>query len=269
MRLAFSSFIFLTLLVLCIFIWAYFLPDDVIRINLSHANIPPMTGGYLLGTDSSGRDMLNMLVLGARNSLVVAIAVTCITFVIGALLGLYIGFYGGRIDNVVMRFVDIMSMIPTLMVIIVALVSIPERTTLHFIGVMSIFGWIGTTRVVRTRALQQRGMMYVQASRVSGTSSVAIMFREVLPNIMAVLSSSFILGLASNIGIETGLTIIGFGLAFDVPSLGGMIAVAMNPAFMVNRSWQWLPALVFVMVFTLSAVFVGQAFSRSYIVNRF
>lgn len=262
-KMALISFILVTTTVLTVFIWAgFFMPDGATNMDLFNSNNAP-SDRHILGTDDAGRDMVQMLVLGARNSLAITFAMTAITFIFGSLLGVFAGFYGGKIDNIIMRIVDIMSMLPGLMVIIVILTAITDRNIWHFIMVTSIFGWIGVTRVVRTRALQQGRMEYVHASKTLGTPNLTIIFREVMPNLISILSGNFILNLAANMGVETGLTIIGFGLPFHVPSLGRLITVALNPAFMLNRPWQWAPALIFVVFMTLGIVFIGQAVSRA------
>ena len=263
-KMALLAFFIFVVTTLTVFIWAGFFINvaEATRMNLGTMNQAP-SDRFILGTDDAGRSIVDMLVLGARNSMAITFGMTFITFIVGALIGVFTGFYGGKIDNIIMRFVDIMSMMPTLMVLIALLQIVTNRTIWQFIMITSIFGWIGTTRVVRTRALQQGMLEYVHASKTLGTPNLVIIFREVMPNLVSILSGNFIFLLAANMGLETGLTIIGFGLPFEVPSLGRLVTVALNPAFMQNRPWQWAPALIFIIVMTLSIVFVGQAVNRA------
>ena len=263
-KMSLLAFVLFVGMVLTVFIWGTFFIDTAAatRMSLGTMNQAP-SSNFILGTDNAGRSIVEMLVLGARNSLAITFGMTIITFTVGALIGVFAGFYGGWVDNIIMRFVDVMSMLPTLMVLITILQIVTDRSLFDFILITSIFGWISTTRVVRTRALQQGMLEYVHASKTLGTPNLVIIFREVLPNLVSILSSNFIFLLAANMGLETGLTIIGFGLPFEVPSLGRLVSIALNPAFMQNRPWQWAPALIFIVVMTLSTVFVGQAVNRA------
>lgn len=259
---ALVSFIVLVMTIFGIFIWAALIHQEtMMRMNLRDYYAEPGKK-FLLGADQGGRDILGQLVIGARNSIVIAMAITCITSIVGTLVGLVCGYFGGWIDAVVMRIIDFYMTIPSLMLIIVFISIVPQYTILSFIVIMSLFLWVGTARIVRAKTLSESRRDYVHASKTMGTSDIVIIFREVAPNISSILIVEITLNFASNIGIETGLSYLGFGLPPTIPSLGTLISYANNPLVLQQKWWVWLPASIFILLFTLSIHYVGQAFRR-------
>ncbi len=257
------SFVLLAAIVLFVFIGASFIDAEALtKVNLGAINKAP-SDKYLLGTDASGRDMVAQMILGARNSFLIAFSVTVLGGGIGILIGLISGYFGGRVDNIVMRILDFYSMLPRLMIIIVLVSIIPKYNVFTFVLIMVVFGWIGDARLTRAKTLQQGSLDYVQASKTLGTNNFVIMFREVLPNIGSLLIVNMTLNLAANMGLETGLTFLGFGLPFNTPSLGTLVSYARIPENMQNRPWQWLPASLLIVVMMLCINFVGQAVKRA------
>lgn len=262
-KVAGGALLILIAILLTVFICATFLTSpDVTRINLATLNQPP-SAQYRLGTDGSGRDMLPQLFMGARNSFLIAFGVTLFGGVIGTLVGLCAGFYGGRVDHIIMRVLDFISMLPRLMFIIVLVSLIPNYNVTTFILIVSAFSWISDARLIRAKTLQQNGLDYVQASKTLGTRNIVIMFREVLPNIGSMIIVNLTLSLAGNMGLETGLTFLGFGLPFNTPSLGTLIGYAATPENIQRRWWQWLPAALFIFIIMLCINFIGQAVKRA------
>jgi peptide/nickel transport system permease protein len=262
-KLALLSAVILLLIVCIVFIAASFTSSFVSQtVNLAMINAAP-SAQFPLGTDGSGRDMTAQIFLGARNSFLIAIGVTVLCCSIGTLIGLISGFYGKTVDHIVMRVLDFISMLPRLMFIIVIISLIPKYDVITFILVITAFGWIGDARLIRAKTLQQSSLDYVQASKTLGTANFVIMFREVLPNIGSIIIVNFTLNLAANMGLETGLTFLGFGLPFNTPSLGTLISYASVPENMQQRPWQWLPASLLIVVMMLCINFVGQAIKRA------
>jgi len=177
-------------------------------------------------------------------------------------VGLFAGFYGGHVDNVIMRIIDFFTMVPTLMITIV-LVSLLESTVINFALIMVIFAWISMARAIRMITLQQGAMDYVKASKTLGTRNIVIIFREVIPNITSFMVVNLTLNFAMMIGVELGLTILGFGLPPHTPSIGTLVNYAMDPVSIERRYWQWLPATVFILVMVLCINYVGQALNRA------
>jgi peptide/nickel transport system permease protein len=235
------------------------------RINLRTLHRAPewFGGEFVLGTDPGGRDMVGQILLGARTSFQIALIVTAIAITWGVLYGLIAGFFGGNVEMVMMRISDFIIMLPTTMIIITIVSIIPNYTTAHFIAILAFFAWTGRARLIRSKTLQQKNLDYVAASKTLGTPNIVIIFREVLPNITSIIVTNSILALAANMGMETGLTILGYGLPIGTPSLGRLISYAMDPVVLTARSWQWLPASILIFVLILCIYLVGNAVSRA------
>lgn len=263
-RIALVSLILLVTILLTVFIGSLILnQEEVMRINLLGRYLEPGVDGYLLGTDEGGRDIFGQLIIGARNSIVIGFTITIITSLIGISIGVVSGYYGGRVDGTLMRIVDFIMILPMLMLIIVFVTVIKDYTIYHFIGIMSAFYWTGKARLFRTRTLSEASLDYVNASKTLGSSDLMIMFREILPNLSSLIIVNLTLNFAGNIGIETSLTYLGFGLPATVPSLGTLIANARNADILENKTWIWLPAAIFILVMMLCINYIGQAFQRA------
>ena len=262
-KVALVSLTLLVLILAFVFIGSLFIDQEkIMGVNIISKNLPPGYEGHLLGTDSYGRDVLGQLIIGARNSILIGFSITIITSVIGVTVGLISGYYGGRIDGILMRIVDFIMILPILLLIIVFVTVIKSYTIYHFILIMSAFYWTAKARLFRTRVLSEASLDYVSASKTLGTSDIVIMLREILPNISSLVIVNLTLNFAGNIGIETSLTYLGFGLPATSPSLGTLIAYARNQDILQNKAWIWLPATVFILVMMLSINYVGQAFQR-------
>lgn len=260
---ALISLILFCAIVLGVFIVAPFVDtDSAAKVDLRMINKAPGPG-LPLGADPSGRDMVSQLIIGARNSFLIAFGVTIFSGIIGILVGLVSGFYGGMVDNVMMRLLDFLTMLPRLMLIIVIVSIIPNYTVGVFVFVMTMLGWMGKARLIRAKTLQQSNLDYVSASKTLGTSNMVIMFREVLPNIASIIVVNMTLTLAANMGLETSLSFLGFGLPFSTPSLGTLLRHASTLTNMQTRPWQWLPAAALIFVLMLCINAVGQAIKRA------
>ncbi|MCL2839192.1 MAG: ABC transporter permease [Defluviitaleaceae bacterium] len=255
--------VLLIILLLAIFIGAPLINHfhDVMWVNPTPLPTSPADSGTILGLDALGRNQFHMLFVAARNTLYLTFAITFLSYVLGILVGVVSGFYGGRIDNFIMRVCDTWAMVPFLMMVIVFLI-IFGRTPLTFITFFTLFTWVGRARLLRAAALSQRQMDYISASKTLGTPNFTIIVREMLPNLVDVAVANFVLTLAANVGIETGLSLLGFGLGWDFPSLGVMMQNATNPMFLQHFWWVWAPPLVLVVVLMLCVNFVGNALQR-------
>ncbi|MCL2002801.1 MAG: ABC transporter permease [Oscillospiraceae bacterium] len=263
-KFAFISLVFLVILFLYIFIAASQVdPDGVVRVNLRKINGSPEPG-HLLGFDPSGRDMYTQLIVGARNSVSIAAGIAAICCIFGTLIGLFAGFFGGWVDNIVMRVVDFFSMLPILMIVIVIVSLIPSYTVITLVWVLAAFYWMFDARLTRAKTLQQSNLDYVSAAKTLGTPNWKIMFTQVLPNIASIVIVNLTLNLAGLMGVETGLTFLGFGLPFSSPSLGAHLANArtLGPLLM-TRWWIWLPSALLIVIMMLCINFIGQAFKRA------
>ena len=204
-----------------------------------------------------------MLILGARNSLLIGIAITVLIEVIGTVFGLVAGYYGGKVDNIMMRFLDFMMVLPTLMIIIVIVTIIPKYTMWSFVLIMSAFYWVGTARLIRSKALSESKKDYISASKTSGSSDLKIILKELLPNLSSIIIVDATLMLAGNIGIEVSLTYLGFGFPDSVPSLGTLVGYANDPSVLTLRPWVWLPAALLILVICVGISYVGNVLRRA------
>jgi len=263
-RLALISFIGMNLLIISILIAAMLMDqEEILKIQLLERYTEPGVNGYILGADEAGRDMLGQLIIGAKNSILIAIAITLIANTIGVVLGIIMGYYGGFIDNLFMRIIDFLMTLPTLMIIIVLVTIIPKYGVAELILILSAFQWIGTARLVRSKALSEGRRDYVSASKTMGTSDFAIMFKGILPNLSSLLIVELTLNFAGNVGIETGLSFLGFGLPPSTPSLGTLVSYATNPIVLSSKWWVWLPASILILILMLGINYVGQALRRA------
>ncbi len=262
-KLALGSLIFFVLITLTVFIGSTMLDlKEVTRIDILSRFLPP-SEEHILGTDTGGRDILGQLIIGTRNSLLIGILVTAMSGFVGILFGLTAGYFGGTIDNILMRILDFFLILPFLMIIIIFVSIAPEYNIVSFSLIMTAFLWMGIARLVRAKALQERELDYVNASKTLGTSNLTIMFTHVLPNITSIIIVNLTLSLAANIGIESGLSFLGFGFPEDTPSLGTLLSYATNPTTLEKRWWVWLPAAILILVLMLSVRNVGEALKRA------
>ena len=123
--------------------------------------------------------------------------------------------------------------------------------------------WVSTARLVRSKALSESRRDYVSASKTMGTSDFAIMFKGIMPNLSSLLIVELTLNFAGNVGIETGLTFLGFGLPDTTPSLGTLVSFANNQTVIAEKWWVWLPASLLILVLMLGINYIGQALRRS------
>lgn len=261
---ALGAMILLIILFLGIFIGALFLnTDKVMTVDIFKQYNHPGADGMLLGGDEGGRDVFKMLILGARNSLLIGIAITVLIEVIGTVFGLVAGYYGGKVDNIMMRFLDFMMVLPTLMIIIVIVTIIPKYTMWSFVLIMSAFYWVGTARLIRSKALSESKKDYISASKTSGSSDLKIILKELLPNLSSIIIVDATLMLAGNIGIEVSLTYLGFGFPDSVPSLGTLVGYANDPSVLTLRPWVWLPAALLILVICVGISYVGNVLRRA------
>ncbi|MGG0656397.1 ABC transporter permease [Rummeliibacillus pycnus] len=263
-KIAMLSLIILFMIIFGVLIWAPFIDQEkLMKISLLDEFAKPGTNGFILGADQGGSDVLGQLIIGARNSIAIAIVITLITGVLGIAIGIITGYYGGMIDNIFMRIIDFFMTLPTLMIIIVFVTIVPKYNVITFILIMSLFLWVGTARLVRSKALSESRRDYVNASKTMGTSDFAIMFKGIMPNLSSILIVEMTLNFAGNVGIETGLSFLGFGLPPTTPSLGTLVSYASNPMVLSEKWWVWLPASILILVLMLGINYVGQALRRS------
>ncbi|WP_297818781.1 ABC transporter permease [uncultured Lactobacillus sp.] len=263
-KIAMVAFSIIVLILLLTFVGSLFLNGkNVTEVNIAEAYYGWGEAGHILGTDDGGRDILQELIVGGRNSILIGISVTLVCEVVGLVVGLVTGYYGGVVDAIIMRVVDFIQILPMMPIIIVLTTTIPNYNAVTLVWLISMFGWTGTARYYRSFVLSQRGRDYVLASKTSGSSDLKVMFREVLPNITSMIIIDVVLTVAGNIGVETSLSFLGYGLPPSTPSLGTLIGFANDPVNVTTRPWLWLPATILLLLISLSINYVGRALQRA------
>ena len=261
-KVAITALIIFITIILVAFIGTAMLDHDAAtRVDIFERFTPPGKNGYILGADEGGRDILKLLIIGTRNSVFIGFSVTIITTTIAIFLGIMGGYYGGWVEDVMMRIVDFIIILPPIVLIIVITQIIRRFDAISLILILSGIYWAGGVRLFRTVTLSEGSKDYVSASKTMGTHDLKIMFGEIMPNLSSIIN--LVLGLSGNIGIETGLSFLGFGLPAATPSLGTLIASASNPDVIQNKTWVWLPAVIVILVLMLSINYMGQAFQRA------
>lgn len=257
------ALILLALITIAIFVGALFVPRaSFTDVNIMDQYLAPMTEGHIFGTDNGGKDIFALLLVAARNSLTIAFFVTVLILALGTIGGLVTGYFGGKFDLIFMRFIDFMTILPVMMIIIVLVTVVPNYNMWTLIIIMTLLGWFNTVRLIRARTLVETNRDYVRASKTSGTSNIKIIFREIFPNLSSLIIVEATLMFAGNIGLETSLSFLGFGLPASTPSLGTLINYATDPETMTARPWVWVPAAVVILLYTLLIMLIGQALRR-------
>ena len=192
--------------------------------------------GHVLGTNHMGRDVASQLIHGARISLVVGFVSVGVAIVIGTFIGALGGYFGGRVDFWVMRFIEVMMCFPRIFLILTISVILPKRSVWSVMAVLGVTGWTGSARLVRGEFFKQRAMEYVTAARAIGGTPMRIMFRHILPNAMAPLLVGATFGIAGAIITESTLSFLNIGVPADVASWGRTLSYGIQN---VRYSW-WL-----------------------------
>lgn len=237
-------------------------PKDPNRLTLVARLKPPMEENrqneveYYLGTDALGRDVLSRLIYGARISLAVGFVAVGIGGTIGTLLGLVAGYYGGRVDDIIMRLADIQLAFPFILLAIMVLVVLGAGV-LNLVLVLGIGQWVTYARIARGETISQREKEYIEAARSIGASHTRIMFLALLPNILAPLIVIASFNVASVILAEASLSFLGLGVPPTVPTWGGMLAESRDQ-LLANRWWLAVFPGVAIMLTVLSLNILGD-----------
>ena len=178
---------------------------------------------HLLGTDNKGRDVLSRLIHGSRISLSVGFVAVGIYVLIGIIIGSLAGFYGGWVDNIISRFIEIVICFPSLILILAIIAIIPRPNIYDIMFVIGITGWPSVARFVRGEFLKLRNQDFVMASKALGSSNIRQMFRHILPNALAPVLVSATFGIAAAIVMESTLSFLGLGVPPPTPSWGEVL----------------------------------------------
>ena len=245
-------------------------PYDPVIQNTKLNNMDPLFTGtqytnprYLLGSDELGRDILSRLIWSARVSMVVGFIPTALTFAIGLSLGMLAGFYGGWVDNLLMRFTDIVYAFPDLLFLIIIMAALRNTALGEVLGglmlmflALAIVSWVGLARLIRGQVLSLKEKEFVEAARAIGVPTRRIMIRHLFPNALAPVIVSLAFSIPGYMLAEATLSFLGIGIKPPTPTWGVMI----NEGFIVFAQSPWpvmLPA-VCISVVMLAFTFLGD-----------
>ena len=234
----------------------YIAPYSFSEIDLNNILAAPTTAGHhFFGTDAIGRDYFSRVIYGIRTSEEVGVFVAFLSSVIGLVIGAIAGYYGGVIDNLLMRLTDLVLTLPFLAILLTASALLGEGSQWRVSIILALLFWTGLARVVRGIFLSLREKEYVEAAKAAGAGDARIMFRHILPNTLGPVIVNGTLAVATAILVEAALSFLGFGIKPPTPSLGVLVSDAQaNP-----QQW-WLtvfPGLTIVII-VLAINFVGD-----------
>lgn len=253
-KVAMVSMIFIVVLILCAIFVPMMTNNDYFTTNLAGKNQKP-SAEHWFGTDDLGRDIFVRIWHGARISLEVGIFAALIDLIIGVIWGGIAGFYGGKVDEVMMRIADILFAIPYLLVVILLMVVLEPGVTTIIIA-LTITGWIGMARIVRGQILQLKSQEFVLAARSLGANSSRLIFKHLIPNALGPIIVTLSLTVPNAIFAESFLSFIGLGVAAPIASWGTMSSEGL-PA-MKYFPWRLMFPAVFISITILAFNLFGD-----------
>lgn len=223
-RLALAGLFILVLLYLIALLAPLIAPfDPIAQENVLQTSYLEPSAEHWLGTDRFGRDILTRILYGARISLAIGFVATAISVTLGTLLGAIAGFFGGKIDGLIMRFTDLVLAFPRL-ILLIMIVALFSPSIAVIITVLGLTQWPNTTRIVRGDVLSLREREFIQAAHALGFGRWRIILRHLIPNVLAPVIVTATLGIGNTIVLEAGLSFLGMGVQPPTPSWGNMIA---------------------------------------------
>jgi oligopeptide transport system permease protein len=222
-RAAVSSMVVLTLLVLAAVVGPYLAPFAYDQVNKEDVWLPPLANGHLIGTDALGRDLLARLLMGLRVSLAIGLVATLVSLVIGVAWGATAGYVGGKLDESMMRIVDVLYSLPFIFFVILLMVTFGSNIVLIFVAIGAV-EWLTMSRIVRGQTLTLKHKEFVEAARAAGLGRTAIVARHIVPNLLGPVVVYVTLTIPAVILAESFLSFLGLGVQPPMASLGVLIA---------------------------------------------
>ncbi|MGI6040360.1 MAG: ABC transporter permease subunit, partial [Eubacteriales bacterium] len=220
--------------------------------------------GYLMGTDQYGRDVFLRLLTGGRITLTIGAVSVIISGILGILIGGFAGYYGGKVDMILMRVAEIVGGLPflPLAMILSYLIGnkIPETARIFMIMViLGVLSWPGIARLVRAQMLSAREQEFVTAAKALGIKEGKIIFRHILPNVITVALVSLTLSFATSMLTESSLSFLGFGVTEPSPTWGNMLTASISTTVLRDYWWRWVFPALFLSIATICINVVGDA----------
>lgn len=243
-------------IVLFAFVGPYVLPWTYDKIDWSSIRKPPnFEAGHFAGTDQNGRDMLARIMQGTQMSLIVAGVATLVSVIIGVVYGAIAGYFGGKVDAVMMRFVDIMYALPYILFVIILVVIFGRNPVLLFVGI-GCLEWLTMARIVRGQTMSIKEREFVEAARASGASSWAIIFRHIVPNLTGPVVIYATLTIPEIILTESFLSYLGLGIQEPQTSLGTLISF--GAPVVETLPWMLIGPAVVLVSLLLCLTYIGD-----------
>ncbi|MBZ9789536.1 ABC transporter permease subunit [Rhizobium sp. 3T7] len=250
------AIIVLVLLILAAFVGPYLIPFDYEEPDWAAFRMPPdMESGHYFGTDPNGRDLLARVLYGTRVSLAVAATATFVSVVIGVLYGAVSGYIGGRLDAIMMRFVDIMYALPYILFVILLMVVFGRNVYLLFAAIGAL-EWLTMARIVRGQTLSIKQREFIEAARASGQKPFKIILKHIIPNLVGPVVIFAALTVPEIIATESFLSYLGFGVQEPLTSLGTLIAEGTDA--MESMPWLLIFPACFLVALLMSLLFIGD-----------
>ena len=248
------------LIVIFMILFAVFGPivikADYITQDLMNAYQPP-SAEHPFGTDALGRDLLVRMAYGARISLVCGFFASIVSLFIGVTYGAISGYIGGNVDSIMMRIVDIISAVPSMLYVILLMVVLHSQSLLNVFLVIGMTGWLRMARLVRTQVMSLKEREFILAAKVSNVSNMQLITKHLIPNSFAPIIVSMTLSIPSAIFLEASLQFLGLGIAAPMPSWGGLAQEGIT-ALRTFPHLMWIPS-AFISITILAFNFLGDA----------
>ena len=243
-------------IILAAFIGPYFVPWGYSEVDWTSIRKPPdFDKGHYLGTDQNGRDMLARVLQGTQMSLIVAAVATVVSVTIGVVYGAVSGYFGGRVDSLMMRFVDVMYALPYILFVIILVVMFGRNPVLLFVGIGAI-EWLTMARIVRGQTLSIKEKEFIEAARASGAKPFAIIMRHIVPNLSGPVVIYATLTIPEIIIAESFLSYLGLGVQEPQTSLGTLISAGAPVAEVLP--WMLLGPAVVLVTLLLCLTYIGD-----------
>jgi peptide/nickel transport system permease protein len=253
-KLAIASGIILIILILSCIFAPYLTPYNYYDIDLDNRFAPP-SKDHIMGTSELGHDIFTRILYGGRISLLVGFASAFAAAVLGGVLGLVSGYYGGLLDNIIMRIADIFYSIPVLPLMLI-IAKFLGSSVINIIFVIVVFGWMTVSRIVRGMTLSLKQHEFIESARAIGADNLRIMYKHLLPNLMAPLIVSSTLAIGNAIIYEASLSFLGLGIQPPTPSWGNMLQRAQEHIW--RAPWMAFWPGIFIFITVLCFNFLGD-----------
>lgn len=250
------GFILLLIIIMLSILGKTAVNPESIRLNGSRMNLAPCAE-YPLGTQSEGKDMLSLLLIGTGVTLKIGLIAGSIGILLGTALGLVAGYFGGKTDTVISTIVDTGMTIPPLAIMILIAASISRLSVAGMGVIVAITSWMQPTRVVRSQMLSMKERNYVQMAKISNISTLGIIFKEIMPNLIPFIVCTFVNSVSTAILSSIGLEVLGLG-SQQSNSLGQTIYFAITYSAMWRGIWWWwLPPIIVIVLIFISLFLVS------------